>query len=36
MAWVGIDRFLMDGGLVRRKTPSDEGPDEGAFLVCSC
>jgi GH15 family glucan-1,4-alpha-glucosidase len=31
-----VERELMDGGLVRRKAPSAEGPDEGAFLVCSC
>jgi GH15 family glucan-1,4-alpha-glucosidase len=27
---------LMDGGLVRRKPRTTEGPDEGAFLACSC
>ena len=26
----------MDGGLVRRKARSPDGPDEGAFLACSC
>lgn len=31
-----VERELMDGGLVKRKAPSAEGPDEGAFLVCSC
>ena len=31
-----VERELMDVGLVRRKAPSAEGPDEGAFLACSC
>ncbi|MEH6952959.1 glycoside hydrolase family 15 protein (plasmid) [Nitrobacter sp. NHB1] len=31
-----IERELMDGGLVRRKPPKPDGPDEGAFLACSC
>ena len=31
-----IERDLMDGGLVRRKARSPDGPDEGAFLACSC
>ena len=31
-----IERELMDGGLVRRKPASNDGRDEGAFLVCSC
>jgi GH15 family glucan-1,4-alpha-glucosidase len=26
----------MDGGLVRRKAPTDDRPEEGAFLACSC
>ena len=30
-----IERELMQDGLVRRKTPSGDGP-EGAFLACSC
>ena len=31
-----IERDLMEGGLVRRKPPSPDGRDEGAFLACSC
>ena len=31
-----IERELMDGGLVRRKPATNDGHDEGAFLVCSC
>jgi len=31
-----IERKLMDGGLVRRKALRSDGPDEGAFLACSC
>ena len=31
-----IERNLMEGGLVRRKPPNPDGPDEGAFLACSC
>jgi GH15 family glucan-1,4-alpha-glucosidase len=31
-----VERELMDGGLVRRKRPRPDGPDEGAFLACSC
>ena len=31
-----IERSLMEGGLVRRKPPQPHGPDEGAFLACSC
>jgi len=31
-----IERDLMDGGLVRRKARLPDGPDEGAFLACSC
>jgi GH15 family glucan-1,4-alpha-glucosidase len=31
-----VERELMDGGLVRRKPPKNDGHDEGAFLVCSC
>lgn len=31
-----IERDLMEGGLVRRKPPKSHGPDEGAFLACSC
>jgi len=31
-----IERNLIDGGLVRRKAPRPDGPDEGAFLACSC
>ncbi len=31
-----IERDLMEGGLVRRKPPKPDGPDEGAFLACSC
>jgi GH15 family glucan-1,4-alpha-glucosidase len=31
-----IERDLMEGGLVRRKPANPDGPDEGAFLACSC
>ena len=31
-----VERQLMDGGLVRRKAPTDDRPEEGAFLACSC
>ena len=31
-----IERELMEGGLVRRKPPRPHGPDEGAFLACTC
>ena len=31
-----IERDLMQGGLVRRKPPKPHGPDEGAFLACTC
>jgi GH15 family glucan-1,4-alpha-glucosidase len=27
---------LNDGGLIRRKAPKADGPNEGAFLACSC
>ncbi len=31
-----IGRTLGEGGLIRRKKANPNGPDEGAFLVCSC
>ncbi len=31
-----IERELMEGGLVRRKPPRPHGPNEGAFLACTC
>ncbi len=31
-----IERELMEDGLVRRKKASGDGPEEGAFLACSC
>jgi GH15 family glucan-1,4-alpha-glucosidase len=31
-----IERRLMDGGLVRRKAPNPDGPNEGVFLAGSC
>lgn len=31
-----IEQQLMDGGLVRRKAPTEGEPNEGAFLACSC
>ncbi len=31
-----IGRELSEGGLIRRNAPSAEGPNEGAFLACSC
>lgn len=30
-----IERELSEGGLIRRKKPSADGPKEGAFLACS-
>ncbi|REG48449.1 GH15 family glucan-1,4-alpha-glucosidase [Paraburkholderia sp. BL6669N2] len=31
-----IERELGEGGLIRRKKPVAHGPNEGAFLACSC
>ncbi|REE21509.1 MULTISPECIES: glycoside hydrolase family 15 protein [unclassified Paraburkholderia] len=31
-----IERELVEGGLVRRKKANADGPNEGAFLACSC
>ncbi len=31
-----IGRELGEGGLIRRNAPSPAGPNEGAFLACSC
>ncbi len=31
-----VEHQLMDGGLVRRKAPTKDEPNEGAFLACSC
>ena len=31
-----LERELSEGGLIRRKKPRPAGPDEGAFLACSC
>lgn len=31
-----IQRELSEGGLIRRMKAKAEGPDEGAFLACSC
>ncbi|MGP8434255.1 glycoside hydrolase family 15 protein [Paraburkholderia fungorum] len=31
-----IERELSEGGLIRRKLPRADGPNEGVFLACSC
>ena len=31
-----IKERLNEGGLIRRKAPLADGPNEGAFLACSC
>jgi len=31
-----VEQQLMEGGLVRRKAPTEDEPNEGAFLACSC
>jgi GH15 family glucan-1,4-alpha-glucosidase len=30
------ERLLREGGLMRRSPRNKEGPDEGAFLICTC